>query len=169
MRTGYRDIRALSDPLMQYNWDLIIPVIPGVSGTERSIVVQSLTTSLPGMTLADVDVIIKGMQIRYAGQRQFAHDLECTYHETRQLIIRDTFLGWIKYARSVDGLTGKYKSAYATTANLILYDDTGAEIRNVPFVGFYPKVVADTGLDGTQAGASVQVSVTFSYDSFQED
>lgn len=99
---GLSDIRGLPDPLQQYNWDIIIPIIPGVSGGERGLTIRALTASLPGMFLADTEVIIKGMTVRYAGQRQFNHDLEITFHETRDLYIRNTLLAWIQYARSVE-------------------------------------------------------------------
>jgi len=165
-RTGLSDIRALPDPLMGYNFDLVIPNVPG-GGDARSLTIKCMSTSIPGMSTEDVTVSLKGIDTKYAGRPMYTHTLSCTYLETRDLSTRDAIRNWIKLQRDFRANTGSYKSDYATTASLMLYDDTGAAIRQISLEGFFPQNMDDAALDGGSS-TPVNIAVTFAYDSFDE-
>lgn len=147
-----------------YNFDLIIPNVPG-GGKTRDLTIKVMTTSIPGMSLDDVTVTLKGIDVKYAGRQMFTHTLEATYIETRDLTTHDAITNWIRLARDVRTNTGNNKSAYATTANLVLYDDSNRAIRTYVLDGFFPQTIGDAALDSSSS-APVTMSVTFFYDTW---
>lgn len=161
-RTGLNEIRSLPDPLFGCWFDLVIPNIPG-GGDTRSLTIKVLTTSIPGMSVEDVTVSSHGVDVKYAGREMYTHTLSTTYLETRDMTTRDAIKGWLEMARSARNNTGSYKADYATTANLILYDDTGAVVRTIVMDGFFPQTMDDAALDGSSSNP-VNVSVTYAYD-----
>lgn len=165
-RTSLSDVRSLPDPLQGWNYDLIIPNIPG-GGDTRSLTIKCMTASIPGVSLDDVMVSLHGVEVKYAGREVFTHTMDVTYLETRDMGTRDALRNWMETARNVRNNTGGYKSEYATQANLQLYDDTGAVVRTIVMDGFFPQNLQDAALDGSNS-TPVNVSVSFFYDSHYE-
>jgi hypothetical protein len=161
-RTSLQDIRSLADPLQQFNWDLVIPRMPG-TGDSREFTFKAMTTSIPGMLLEQVPVNLHGMELRYAGRKNYSHALPVTILETSDISTRDMFVSWSELARSWLANTGSPKSIYGTNIILKLYDDTPAERKVITLVGAWPETVDDAALDG-QASGIVTYSITFSYD-----
>lgn len=161
-RIGLSDVSGLPDPLLQYQFELIIPTIPG-QGNGKGLAQRCKTTSLPGSQLEDVEVTLHGVTVKYAGRTTFSHDLQATLVETRDLYVRDTIRKWLDFCRDIRNTSGNYKSQYATTAIIQLYDDTNTVIRQIKLSGFFPKTLDDAGVDGS-ASSPVEPSVTFSYD-----
>jgi hypothetical protein len=164
MKTSLTDIRGLPDPLYGYNFDLIIPNVPG-GGNSRELTIKVMTTSIPGMSLDDVTVTLKGIDVKYAGRQMFTHTLEATYMETRNLSTHDAISQWIRLARDVRTNTGSLKNSYATTANLVLYDDSNNPVRTYVLDGFFPQTIGDSSLD-SGSSTPVSMSVTFAYDTW---
>ena len=93
--------------------------------------------------------------------------------ETRSFVpsshlLPDAILGWIKYVRDIRAGTGNYKADYERTAQLILFDDANNPIRTINFEGFFPLTLDEASLDGSPQGQVVEVSSTWSYDSYFE-
>ena len=59
-RTSYSDMSGLPDPLLSYNFDLVIPNIPG-GGNTKALTIKCQSTSLPGKSLEDVTVTAHGV------------------------------------------------------------------------------------------------------------
>jgi hypothetical protein len=166
MRTSLQDVRSLSDPLQSYNWDLIIPVMPGTSNS-RTFTYKAQSTSIPGFQLEQVPVALHGVELRYAGRANFSHSFQVTLIETRDIGTRDMLRRWSRLARDWTTNTGTYKEIYGTSVELVLYDDIPIEIKRIRLVGCWPETVDDSSLDGTSS-AVVTTSVTFSYDYMEE-
>lgn len=164
-RTSLADARSLPDPLLTYNWDIIVPIMPGTSNT-RSFTFKALSTSIPGKMLEQVPVNLGPAELRYAGRENNSHSWACTIHETRDVGTRDMLRRWQSLARNNIANTGTYKAIYAVTADLVLYDDIPSEVRRITMLGLWPETIDDSQLD--RASGAVQVSVTFSYDDFTE-
>lgn len=162
-RTSYSDCRALPDPLLSYNFDLIIPVVPG-GGDGKGLTVRCKSTSLPGTSVDDVTVSIHGVDLKYAGKQLWTHTLQVQYQETRDMLVSTALKRWIEFARNTRQNTGSYKVNYETTADLVLYDDAVKVIRTIRLEGFFPQTMDDAALDGSSS-TPVEISATFFYDS----
>lgn len=165
-RTSLQDLRSLPDALQAWNFDMVVPNIPG-SGDTRSLTIKCMSSSIPGFTLDPVLVGLHGAEIKYAGRQVFTHSLPITSVETRDMSTRDAIRNWMETARRNRDNTGNYKSVYATDVKIYLYDDTGAAVRTIMLYGCYPEGVDDSPLDGSNS-AAVTFSWTLSYD-YHED
>jgi hypothetical protein len=163
-RTGLNDIRSLPDPFFGYNFDLIIPNVPG-GGDARSLTIKCMSTSLPGKSTEDTTVSLHGVDVKYAGREMYTHTLSVVYLETRDLGTHRAISAWLDLQRNARNNTGSYKTEYATEANLQLYDDTGAVIQTIKLDGFFPQNMDDSALDGSNS-TPVNIAVTFVYDTW---
>jgi len=161
-RSSYSDARSLPDPLLSYNFDLIIANVPG-GGDTRALKIKCQSTEIPGTSVEDVSVFLHGVELKYAGRQTWTHTLSAQYLETRDMSTRFGIKNWIEYARNARQNTGRYKSQYATIADLLLYDDAGLVIRTIRMEGFFPQSLQETGVDGSNS-APVIIPVTFYYD-----
>lgn len=164
-RTSLQDVRSLADPLMTYQWDLIVPTMPGTPDS-RTFTFKATSAVAPGRTLEQVAVNLGPVELRYAGRENNTHSFPVTLHETRDVGTRAMLQRWQGLARNNRENTGNFKSVYATTIELVLYDDTNQVTRRIRLLGAYPETVDDSSLD--RASAAVSVSVTFSYDDFED-
>lgn len=161
-RTSLQDVRSVGDPLLSFNWDLILPRIPGIADT-RNFTFKCQTAVIPGMMLEQVPVALHGVELRFAGRKNYSHSLPVTILETADADTRAMFVAWNEFARSWTLNTGAPKDLYSVPAQLVLYDDTPKVVRTITIFGLWPETVDDAQLDG-QASAVVTYNVTFSYD-----
>lgn len=167
MRTSLQDVRSLPDPLQQYNWDVIIPIMPGTSDS-RTFTFKAQSTSIPGFMLEQVPIALHGVELRYAGRANYSHSWQVTLIETRDVGTRDMLRRWQKISRNWQTNTGSYKDVYSTTVELVLYDDIPLEVKSLKLVGCWPETVDDSAVDNSTS-AAVTTGVTFSYDFIEED
>lgn len=165
-RTSLSDLRSVGDPLQQWNWDLIIPNMPGTSNS-RPFTIKCQTASIPGFEIEKVDVPLHGVQLEYAGRSVYSHTMEATVMETRDASTRDMLVKWKELTRSLKFNTGGVKDTYATNIQLVLYDDIPSIVRTINIYGAWVATVADSSLDGATSSL-VSYSVTFAYDWFDE-
>ena len=163
-RTSLNDIRGLVDPLQQWNFDLLIPSIPGNGASEyRNLTIKCMSTSLPGMQIDQVVVPLKGVEVNYAGRQVYTKTFTATFVETRDTGTRKAIRGWMVFARNNPQNKGNYKADYARDLEMLIYDD----IPNISQQSFirsaFPIAMDDTPLDGGNS-AVVTYNVTFSYD-----
>lgn len=161
-RIGLSDVNSLNDPFLGYQFELSIPSVPsGDSSTELT--TRCRSTSIPGMQLEPVEVTLHGVTLEYAGRPTLNHDLQCTFIESNTMYVRTTLLNWLDYTNSLTDTTGNEKSSYATTAYLLLYDQTMTCFQTLTLHNFWIKTVDDAGLDGSQSSA-LELNATFSFD-----
>ncbi len=166
-RTSYSDMSGLPDPLLSYNFDLVIPNIPG-GGNTKALTIKCQSTSLPGKSLEDVTVTAHGVELKYAGRVVYTHTQQATFYETRDLTTRDALRGWMESARDVPTNSGDYKVNYGTLAYLLLYDDTVTNvIRTIQFDGFFCQDMQEATLEGSGSSV-VTISATFYYDLWKD-
>jgi hypothetical protein len=161
-RTSLQDVRSVGDPLLSFNWDFLIPRFPGVNDS-RKFTFKCQTAVLPGMLLEQVPVRLHGVELRYAGAKNFSHSFPLTLLETSDVNSRDMFVRWTELARSWVLNTGSPADIYKTNAQLVIYDDTPKVTRTINIFGLWPENVDDAQLDGQQS-AAVTYNITFSYD-----
>lgn len=166
LKNSLQDIRSLPDPLLGFNFTMLIPNIPG-GGDSRAMALKCMQSVIPGQQLEAVLVALSGYEVKFAGRVVYSHTLPVVFLETRDMSTRDALKQWQDMARDVKNNTGNYKTAYATDVKLQLFDDTGSVVRTVNVYGVYPEDVSDVQLDGSSS-AAVSVSATFSYDYWQD-
>jgi len=165
-RTGLEEVVSLTDPLQSWNYDFIVPNLPG-GGDGRGLMIKAQTIALPGSQVEQLMVPLHGAEINYAGRRIWTRTFEATFLETRDTSSRDAINRWQDLARNVRLNEGTFKSEYATTGDMVLYDDAGNIVRTIRLFGLFPTNLADVTMDGS-AGTAVSISVTFSYDFTEE-
>jgi len=161
-RTKLEDVNQLTDPLYQYNFDLVIANVPGVSGADvRSLRTKIQTTSIPGIETEVVDVALHGVTKRYAGRKTYAGSLEFEMLELRDMSSRNTLRGWHDFTRNHSG-QGAYSDEYMTTVDIVLYDDKDAEVKTIRLFNCWLSAFADASVDGSSSEA-VTVGGTLTY------
>ena len=165
-RTSLSDVSSVGDPLQQWNWDLLIPNMPG-SSNSRPFTIKCQTASIPGFEIEKVDVPLHGVQIQYAGRAVYSHTFEVTVMETSDASTRSMLVAWKNQIRDIVNNVGNSKNSYGTNLQLVLYNDVPAVVRTINIYGAWISAVGDSTLDGAQS-ALVSYSVTFTYDYFDE-
>lgn len=166
MRSSLDNSRAVGDAFQTWNFDLFVPSMPG-GGDSRSFSAKIQTTSVPGVTIEPVIVPLHGNELLFAGREVFAHTLEATVLETRDMSTRNAVRRWMSFARSQRKNSGTFKSQYAVTVELVLYDDIPSPVKSIFLESAWPSAIGDLALDGSASTAG-SYSVTFSYDTHFE-
>jgi hypothetical protein len=162
MRTSLQQVQSLLDPLQSYNWDIIIPNMPGTPDS-RTFTYKAQSTSIPGFMMDSVPVALHGVELRFAGRANYSHSLQVTLLETRDVGTREMLKAWQRIARDWISNSGSYKSVYSVPVELVLYDDIPQEVRSIQLIGCWPETIDDVQVDNSQSSA-VMTQVTFSYD-----
>lgn len=165
-RTGLEDISTIKDPLLLYNWGLVIPNIPG-GGNSYQLTLRAQISSIPGLNIEPALVALRGMELHYAGRPTWTKSLPFTYIEARDMETRQSLLRWMYLARDFRNNTGTFKEDYAVNCDLELYDDTGAVIRTIRFFGVFPLTLDDLATE-SQGTTVAAMSGTFSFDYFRD-
>ncbi len=161
-RVGLSSIAALPDPLLGYQAELYVPTIPG-SGDGSGLRTRLKAFPIPGEEKEEVEVTLHGVTIKYAGRTTYTHEMALTLIETRDIYVMTQLKAWLAYSRNILQTAGTYKSQYATTSFIYLYDDTESVVQTIKVFGTFLKSMSEVQLDGTQS-APVEVSATLSYD-----
>lgn len=160
-RTSMRDVASTLDPLQSYNWDVIFPRLPGVANP-RSLTYKCISTQIPGSQVEQVSLEAHGVKLNFAGKRVWTGRWECSFFETRDASTRSDLFGWLEFTRSWNDNKGSYKSEYAVTAGLNLYDDRPIVVQRVNLFGLFLLDLQDVTVD--QTSSVVQYNASFSYD-----
>lgn len=161
-RTSIQNVRSIGDPLQSWNWDIFIPRMPG-SNDSREFTFKAQTSIIPGFMLESVPVALHGVELRFAGRKNYSHSFPVTILETNNMSTRDMFVRWNELARSWINNAGTSKDVYSTDMRMILWDDTPKAIKTVMVVGVWPETVDDAQMDGQTSGV-VTYNISFSYD-----
>ena len=164
-RVGLSSIAALPDPLLGYQAELYVPTIPG-AGDGSGLRTRLKSFPIPGEEKEDVEVTLHGVTVKYAGRTTFSHEMALSFIETRDIYVMTQLKAWLAYSRNILQTAGTYKSQYATTSFIYLYDDTETVVQTVKVFGSFMKNMGEVQLDGTQS-APVEVPATMSYDYVQ--
>lgn len=164
-RTTLQNMMSVLDPLKTFAWDLVLPRIPGTADT-RPITFKCISTSIPGQGLEKVTWEGHGNRLHFTGRRIYDETWEATIIETRDAGTRESVIKWFEVSRSNKNTSGSYKSEYAVTGLLILYDDKNIPVRNIELVGVWVETMPSTQLDNSSG--IIQYNVTFSIDMIDE-
>lgn len=164
-RSGLQEAISILDPLQTWNWDLIIPRIPGAADT-RELTYKCTSTTIPGSSIEPVGMEAHGVKLNFAGRRVWSGTWNATFIESREGSTRDHFVKWMEMTRSWENNTGSYKSQYAVPIEITQYDDLPVAVRRIKLINAFPTAMGEPQLD--QQSGIVTYEITFSYDYTQE-
>ena len=159
-RTSLENVQGLPDPLMQYNYDMVVLNMPGGGDTEI-FKHKIMTSQIPGRTIEPVVVELHGVTIEYAGRVQYARTLAFEILECRDMKSRDALRDWHELTRD-DNSLGEYFENYTAEVDLQLYDSKDTLVRTVKLHGCWLESFDDAGVDGS-ASTPVTISGTLKY------
>ena len=161
-RTPFQDVNALKDPLLQFNFELILPNVPGVSGyNAREFRTKIMSTAIPGRQIEAVVSDLHGVTRETAGRVQYSRSLPFEMQETRDMESRRVLSGWHRYARN-DSSLGAYYSEYSTTAEIHMFDDHDRVVNRTRLYGCWLESFDDSAVDGSSS-AAVTISGTLKF------
>jgi hypothetical protein len=162
-RLGLSDVNSLPDPLLAYQFQWIVPNIPG-SGSGAGLQLRCRSATVPGEQKDDVAVDLHGVTLKFAGRTTFNHDLSFSFYETRDGYVMNQLKAWLAYSRNIIQTTGTYKKQYSTTSFIYLFDDTNSVIKQIKLNNTFLKDMQD--ISGFEGGSSspIEISATMSFD-----
>lgn len=161
-RPGLSEATSVLDPLQQWNFNILFPTIPGSTDT-RDLSYKITASTIPGTQIEQTSVETHGIKLNFGGRRTWQGTWSCTIFETRINSSRSRLLNWMELARSWSTNSGAYKSQYAVTAELQLFDDIPNIARSIRVFGVWPMSVDDVTLDQSNSVISYQVQFSFDY------
>lgn len=164
-RPGVLEIQKQGDPLLQFQWMVVFPNIPG-SNTSRDYTYRAVSTTVPGTEIEQANLEVHGLKLNYAGRRMWTGSWDVTMFESRLNNSRDSLIQWMNATRDWDTNSGLYKPEYAVPVELMLLDAKNEVVRTFILEGVWPKNVQDVTLD--QSSTVVQLQCSFSYDRTRE-
>lgn len=164
-RISITQMAAVQDPLQTWNWQVVFPRVPGVADT-RQLTLRAVSTNAPGSQVEQATWEGHGMALSFGGRRTFGKTWDCTFIEARDASTRDGLKNWADTIRSWRNNTGAYKSEYAVTVELTLFDAADKEARTIRLYGCFPTNIQDVSLD--QSSTVMQIACTLSFDYTEE-
>lgn len=160
------EMESIGDPLLSDSFEILIPNLPAGLNSQggRYFRMQCKTFTKPGATLEEVLQEAYGHTLRFAGKKTFSGSISCEFNENSQMRIYTVLEDWVNVIRSTEYQLGLFKSEYAVTATINIFDQKGAIKYAGELRGFFPKGLQDLTFDGT--AAAVPVNCDFSYDYF---
>ena len=163
MALGLNEIRTLSDPFRNYNYELIIHNVPG-GGNSDLLKIRAVTLSIPGfMTEPIEEAYPGGHMIKHAGKGTYNREISIEFNEGQDLAIFTALNNW--YDLIWDRETGAQGLAtnYKTEASMRMLDSLKAPVKTARLEGVFIQSVDDLSMDA-QGGEGVRIAATFSYD-----
>lgn len=164
MAVTLNDVKSMGDPLRPYNFDLIIPNIPG-GGDGNAMRIHLVNTSIPGFSSEVFSTKHHGFEIKHVGRGTFPRTLPVTYVEDSNLTILNSLRRWHRFQWEPNTGIQVPQALYKTDGFLKLLDSDKSTKATYKLVGMFIQSVPDTAMGQSDSGP-VNISVTFSYDDF---
>ena len=162
-RIAFAQVNAISDPLDQTSFELLIGNVP-IAGATLDLTVKCQTVSIPGMSTEAFETMLHGHVIKTRGRKMYPRTLSTTMIEDSTFATINKLRQWSEFIAGTEtGNSQGFRLEYAVDAQLIVYNTKGDPINRTVFENFFPQEISDVNLDGSSS-AVVSVPVTWSYD-----
>ncbi len=147
---------------------------PGYTGGQKEMTnFMCRAASLPGSTIAAVEVPFRGRIIKLAGDRTFEPWQLTVYNDTT-FEVRDAFEAWMDgmnthAGNSAERANNNGVGTYATNMEVIQLNQLGEGVKTYFLKNCFPTNVSAIDLDYSQAGEIEQFTVTIEYDYWTND
>lgn len=119
-------LKNYTDPVLTNAFNLVIPVVPGSSGPQKSLMIQLQTCDNPVQyNIAEVKFKMGRGVYNYAGAMSMKQDLNVTFAETVNGGITTILQDWRNQAVEYESGLNYSKNTYAVTAILYVYGVNG--------------------------------------------
>ena len=148
----------------------VVMPFPGyaqVGGEIEDLAFLCRATSIPAMTIGEVDVKFRGRSIKIAGDRTFADWTVTVYNDTN-FKVRNAFERWqngINNMSDNEGLTNP--ADYQVDAFVDQLDRNGNTVKSYTLRSLFPTTVGEIALSYDTVDAIEEFSVTFAYQFFE--
>ena len=162
MAITLQDVRGLAEPLRQYNYEFVVPDVPG-AGDGGVLRIAVVTASIPGMQSEPFELSHGGFVTKHAGRGMYPRSLAIEYREGADLNVYNSLLAWHGLQWNRETGVQADESMYKTNALFRILDHSKAVAGTFNLEGVFIEDVGDVSMDYASS-AEVRVPVTFSYD-----
>jgi len=167
-RISFSEVAALPDVSDVVAYEFLLGNIPGSSNT-RHLTLKCTTVSIPGFSNESFVQKLHGHALNFRGDKMYPQIISTTFVEDSTMATQTDLRNWHERVVGTNsGNSAGYKSEYSVSAQLIIYDTTGAVNNRVTFESVFPNDVSDINLTG-DASAAMLVTASFKYDRFTVD
>lgn len=166
MSLTLKDVRGFGNPLRAYNFDLIIPVLPGGAAGE-ALRLHIVSTNIPGFSSEPMERAHHGVVIKHAGRGMYPRSWTNEFFESADLKVYNALLRW--HGLQWDRETGAQAddNAYKTEGYLHLLGNDRKPTKKFVLEGLWIEDIPDVLMDSGTSEV-VRVPVTWSYDRWVE-
>ena len=153
----------------QFSVTMPFPGYAAVGGETRTLSYLCTSTSLPGMTIAEVPVPFRGRNMYIAGDRTFEPWTINVLNDT-DFAIRNAFERWMNEINALSDNSGlENPSDYMVDAFVDHFDRSGEVIKSYTFRGMWPLSLGAIELSMAEAGEIEQFEVQLRYQFFESN
>ena len=153
----------------QFKVTMPFPGYAQVGGEIEDLAFLCTSTTIPAMTVGNVNVPFRGRQIKIAGDRTFA-DWSITVLNDTNFKLRNAFERWqngINNMTDNEGLTNPVD--YQVDCFVDHLDRNGNTVKSYTLRGLFPTAISAIDLNYDEAAAVEEFSVTFNYQYFESN
>jgi hypothetical protein len=145
-----------------------VVISPGIGEDTATLTKFTFTceaSEIPDATIGSVLVSYFGRQIKLAGDRTY-QDWNVTVINDEDFTVRNMFEAWSNQMNQfVGNLKLSKNNSYKNGSAIVTqYGKSGDKLRSYEFVGIFPTVISNIGLNWSEQNQIQRFGVTFSYD-----
>ena len=150
--------------------------IPSIEGTadlqDSNLRLLVKTTSLPGVAIAEFDVVYMGRIVKYPGEKTFESPWTVTFMNDENFKIRDAFLAWMDGIALSDRNSGSVRgrgttsdpASYQAIAKVSQLSKSGETLKTIELINVWPSEVAAIELSYESPDEIEEFEVSLQYD-----
>lgn len=152
----------------QFTVELTFPAFAGQGNTSRAASFLCNATSLPAVSIENIQLQYRGRPVNFAGERSF-QPWSITIINDGDFLIRNALERWSHAIANFDATNGLVNPAdYQVDMRVIQLDRNGSKLKTYKFFDAYPTEVGQIGL--SYDNPSIQTfDVTFMYNYYKPD
>jgi len=153
----------------QFRVTMPFPGYASVGGETETMSFLTTSTSLPGMTVAEVAIPFRGRELYVAGDRSFATWTTTILNDTN-FLIRNAYERWLNGINNMsdnEGLTNPVD--YQVDCFVDHLDRNGNTIKSYTLRGLFPTGIGEIDLNYDEQAAVEEFPVTFRYQYFESN
>lgn len=161
-RISFQEVAALPDVMDVIAYEIIFGSIPGGTNS-RGLTLRSKDANIPGISNEKFSVTLHGHTRHFRGRATPSGTWATTFVETVDMYTWRTLWRWHQRVVGLrSGNSEGYLADYSVTAQLNVYDTTGAKSYSGLIYELFPQEVPDVQVSG-EASAAMNVPVTWSF------
>ena len=162
------DIRGLALPVMQYNYEFIVPNLPGDSDSSSDTLRFLVNNcSIPSMSSEEIEVSHGGHVVNYAGRSMYGgRSFSAEFQDIEGMPIYTALTEWHRVQWDRQTGAQRPKTEYATDVYINVLNSNRSITNQYIMYGTWISNIGAITLDGSSS-APVTISVDFKFDYFE--